>query len=89
MAGRYYQFPDFEQVFARLGTRSLRAERATNMSGGVEALLGDRVRLSFELFDREDANLFFSLAEPRLDGGFVSFVELPFRNALDSHAPWI
>ena len=74
MAGRYYQFPDFEQVFARLGTRSLRAERATNMSGGVEALLGDRVRLSFELFDREDANLFFSLAEPRLDGGFVSFV---------------
>jgi hypothetical protein len=86
MAGRYYQFPDFEQVFGRLGSRGLRAERATNVSGGVEALLGDRVRLSFELFDREDANLFFSLAEPRLDGGFVSFAEFPFRNALDGHA---
>jgi outer membrane cobalamin receptor len=86
MVGRYYQFPDFEQVFGRLGSRSLRAERATNVSGGVEALLGDRVRLSFELFDREDANLFFSLAEPRFDGGLISFVEFPFRNALDGHA---
>jgi hypothetical protein len=86
MAGRYYQFPDFEQIFGRLGSRSLRAERATNVSGGVEALLGDRVRLSVELFDREDANLFFSLSEPRLDGGFVSFVEFPFRNSLDGHA---
>ncbi len=86
MAGRYYQFPDFEQVFGRLGSRSLRAERATNVSGGVEAMLGDRVRLSFEVFDREDANLFFSLAEPRFDGGLISFVEFPFRNALDGHA---
>jgi outer membrane cobalamin receptor len=86
MAGRYYQFPDFEQVFGRIGSRSLRAERATNVSGGVEALLGDRVRVSFELFNREDANLFFSLSEPRLEGGFVSFAEFPFRNALDGHA---
>jgi hypothetical protein len=86
MAGRYYQFPDFEQVFGRLGSRSLRAERATNVSGGVEALLGGRVRLSVELFDREDANLFFSLAEPRLDGSLISFIEFPFRNALDGHA---
>ena len=86
MAGRYYQFPDFEQVFGRLGSRSLRAERATNVSGGVEALVGERVRVSFEVFDREDADLFFSLSEPRLDGGFISFAEFPFRNALDGHA---
>ncbi len=85
-AGRYYQFPDFEQVFGRLGSRSLRAERATNVSGGVEALLGDRVRLNVEVFDREDADLFFSLSEPRLDGGFVNFLEFPFRNSLDGHA---
>ena len=85
-AGSYYQFPDFEQVFGRLGSRSLRAERATNVSGGVEALLGDRVRLSFELFDREDANLFFSISEPRFDRGLFSFAEFPFRNALDGHA---
>jgi carboxypeptidase-like protein/TonB-dependent receptor-like protein len=86
MAGRYYQFPDFEQVFGRIGSRSLQAERATNVSGGVEALLGDRVRLSLEVFDREDANLFFSVAEPRLDGGLFSFIEFPLRNALDGHA---
>jgi outer membrane cobalamin receptor len=86
MAGRYYQFPDFEQIFGRLGSRNLRAERATNVSGGVEALVGERVRLSFEIFDREDANLFFSLSEPRLDGGFVSFAEFPFSNSLDGHA---
>ncbi len=86
MAGRYYQFPDFEQIFGRLGSRSLRAERATNVSGGVEALVGDRVRVSAEVFDREDANLFFSLSEPRLDAGFVSFAEFPFRNSLDGHA---
>ena len=85
-AGRYYQFPDFEQIFGRLGSRGLRAERATNVSGGVEALLGDRVRLSFEVFDREDRNLFFSLSEPRLDGGGANFIEFPFRNALDGHA---
>jgi outer membrane cobalamin receptor len=86
MAGRYYQFPDFEQVFGRIGSRSLQAERATNVSGGVEALLGDRVRLSLEVFDREDRNLFFSVSEPRLDGGLFSFVEFPLRNALDGHA---
>ena len=73
MAGRYYQFPDFEQIFGRLGSRSLRAERATNVSGGVEALVSERVRFSVEVFDREDANLFFSLSEPRLDGGLVFF----------------
>src|SRR4029078_2812975 len=84
-AGRYYQFPDFEQIFGRLGWRTLRAERATNVSGGVEALVGDRVRVSFELFDREDADLFFSLSEPRLDGGFVSFAQGQFRNFLNGH----
>jgi len=85
-AGRYYQSPDFEQIFGRLGSRTLRAERATNVSGGVEALLGDRVRVSFEVFDREDADLFFSLSEPRLDGGLVSFAQFPFRNSLAGHA---
>jgi outer membrane receptor for ferrienterochelin and colicin len=86
MAGRYYQFPDFEQVFGRLGSRNLRAERATNVSGGVEALVGDRVRVSAEVFDREDSDLFFSISEPRFDHGFFSFVEFPFRNSLNGHA---
>jgi outer membrane cobalamin receptor len=86
MAGRYYQFPDFEQIFGRLGSFGLRAEHATNVSGGVEALVGDRVRLNVEVFDREDADLFFSLSEPRLDGGFVSFAQGQFANSLNGHA---
>jgi outer membrane receptor for ferrienterochelin and colicin len=86
MAGRYYQFPDFEQVFGRLGSRTLGAERATNFSGGVEWLFGDRMRLTAEVYDREDAKLFFSLSEPRLVGNVVSFAEFPFRNPLDGHA---
>jgi outer membrane cobalamin receptor len=86
MAGRYYQFPDFEQVFGRLGSRNLRAERATNVSGGVEALLGERMRVNVEVFDREDANLFFSLSEPRLEGGLITFTQFPFQNSLDGHA---
>jgi hypothetical protein len=85
-AGRYYQFPDFEQVFGRLGGRTLGAERATNFGGGVEWLFGDRLRLTAEVYDREEANLFFSLSEPRLVGNVVSFAEFPFRNSLDGHA---
>jgi hypothetical protein len=86
LAGRYYQFPDFEQIFGRLGSFNLRAERATNLSGGVEALVGDRVRVSAEVFDRQDADLFFSLSEPRLDGGLVSFSQGQFGNFLSGHA---
>ncbi|HKU72572.1 MAG TPA: TonB-dependent receptor, partial [Pyrinomonadaceae bacterium] len=86
MAGRYYQFPDFEQVFGRLGWRTLHAERATNVSGGIEALVGDRVRVSVEVFDREDTDLFFSLSEPRLEGGFFTFAQGQFSNSLDGHA---
>ena len=86
MVGRYYQFPDFEEIFGRIGAFSLRAERATNVSGGVEALVGDRVRVSAEVFDREDADLFFSLSEPRLEGGFVTFAQGQFANSLSGHA---
>jgi hypothetical protein len=85
-AGRYYQFPDFEQVFGRLGSRTLGAERSTNFGAGIEWLFGDRMRLTAEVFDREEANLSFSLSEPRLEGSLGSFAEFPFRNALDGHA---
>jgi hypothetical protein len=50
---------------------------------------GDRVRLNVEVFDREDADLFFSLSEPRLDGGLVSFAEFPFRNSLRRSRAWV
>ncbi|MCA1575586.1 MAG: TonB-dependent receptor [Acidobacteria bacterium] len=85
-AGRYYQFPDFEQMFGRLGNPGLRAERSTHYNASIERLFGDRIRLLAEVYDRKDASLFFSLFEPRLVGNSVTFAEFPFRNALRGKA---
>ena len=85
-AGRYHQFPDFEQMFGRLGNPELKSHHSTHVDAGVERLLGDRTRILAEVFDREDRGLFFSLNEPRLSGGFVHFSEFPFQNSLNGHA---
>lgn len=85
-AGRYHQFPDFEQMFGRLGNRALRAEQATHYNLSIERRFGDRTRVLAEAYDREDANIFFSLSEPRIQGNSVTFDEFPFRNALHGHA---
>jgi len=85
-AGRYYQFPDFEQVFGRLGNRDLKSERATHYNASVERRFGDRIRLIAEVYDREDKDLFFSLSEPRLTGNFLDFREFDFRNSVSGHA---
>ncbi len=84
--GRYYQFADFEQLLGRFGNPGLRAERATHYNASVERLFGSRTRVLAEVYDREDANLFFSLSEPRLFANQVTFTEFPFRNALSGHA---
>ncbi len=85
-AGRYYQFPDFEQMFGRLGNPGLRAEGSTHYNASIERLFGDRIRLLAEVYDREDMNIFFSLSEPRIVGNSVTFAEFPFRSALSGHA---
>jgi outer membrane cobalamin receptor len=85
-AGRYYQFPDFEQVFGRLGNLALKSERATHSNASVERLFGDRIRLLAEVYDREDRNLFFTLSEPRFTGNFLDFREFPFQNSVNGHA---
>ena len=85
-AGRYYQFPEFEQMFARLGNRNLRAERSTHYNASVERRFGNRTRLVAEVYDREDDKLFFSLFEPRLVGNIVTFDQFPFQNSLRGHA---
>jgi outer membrane cobalamin receptor len=85
-AGRYYQFPDFEQMFGRLGNPTVGAERATHFNVAIERRVGDRMRLLAEVYDREDADLLFSLSEPRRSGGFVTFSEFPFDNLLRGHA---
>src|SRR5204862_8140975 len=69
-----------------LGNRALRAERSTHYNFSVERRLGDRVRVLAEVYDREDANIFFSLSEPRLEHNAVTFTEFPFRNKLRGHA---
>ncbi|MDX6611535.1 MAG: hypothetical protein QOD75_721 [Blastocatellia bacterium] len=85
-AGRYYQFPDFEQVFGRLGNRALKSECATHYNASVERRFGERIRLLAEVYDREDQDLFFSLSEPRFTGPFLDFREFNFRNSLNGHA---
>jgi len=85
-AGRYYQFPDLEQMFGRLGNPILRAERATHYNVSVERLFGDRMRVLAEVYDREDRGIFFSLSEPRLINNGVGFFEFPFQNSLNGHA---
>lgn len=85
-AGRYYQFPDFEQMFGLLGNPAVKTERATHFNIGIERRFGDRMRLLAEVYDREDSNLLFSLNEPRRSGGFVTFSEFPFDNLLNGHA---
>ena len=84
--GRYYQFPAFEQMFGRLGNPAIRAEQATHYNLSLERTLGNRMRVLAEVYDREDANVLFSLSEPRVEGGLLNFGELPFRNALHGHA---
>ena len=85
-AGRYYQFPEFEPLLGRLGNRDLRAERATHYNVSIERTIGERTRVLAEAYDREDSDLLFSLSEPRLESGLITFTEFPFRNALRGHS---
>jgi len=82
-AGRYYQFPDFEQIFGFFANRNLKSERATHFSASVERLLGNRARIFAEIYDREDRKLFFSFDEPTL----VQIVrDQRFQNSVSGHA---
>jgi hypothetical protein len=85
-AGRYYQFPDFELMFGRLGNPALKSERATHYNASIERLFGNRTRLLGEVYDREEADLFFSLNEPRLTGTLLTFGGDAFQNSLSGHA---
>ena len=85
-AGRYYQFPEFAQMFGRLRNPNLRAEQSTHYNASVERRFGDRTRVLVEVYDREDDKLFFSLFEPRLVGNSVTFNQFPFQNSLGGHA---
>lgn len=81
-AGRFYQFPDFEQMFGFVGLRNLKSEHSTIYSAGVERLFGSRTRVLAEVYDREDRDLFFSFNEPTL----VQVFDARWRNSLNGHA---
>jgi len=85
-AGRYYQFPDFVQMFGRLGNRNLRAEHSTHYNASVERRFGDRARFLAEVYDREDDKLFFGLSEPRLAANVATFDQFRLQNSLRGHA---
>ena len=84
--GRYYQFPDLELLFGRIGNPRLRAESSNHYNASVERNIGDRTRVLAEVYYRDDHELFFTLSEPRLTGAFVNFSELPFQNSLRGRA---
>jgi outer membrane receptor protein involved in Fe transport len=70
--GQYSQFPAFVQLLGEFGNPALRAERATHYTVQVEHLLGDKTRIRFELYDREDRNGIFSTdTEYRLVNGIA------------------
>jgi len=85
-AGRYHQFPAFEQMFGRLGNPRLKSERTTHYNASVERRFGAGTRFLAEVYDREDDGLFFSLSEPRLVLNIPTFTEFPFQNSLRGHA---
>ncbi|HYV23837.1 MAG TPA: TonB-dependent receptor, partial [Pyrinomonadaceae bacterium] len=86
-AGRYYQFPDFNQMFGLLGNPDLKSERSTHYTAGLERLIGNRTRILAEVYDREDSGLFFTIAnDPRRFGSFVTTFGFPYANALTGHA---
>nr|MBA2646510.1 TonB-dependent receptor [Pyrinomonadaceae bacterium] len=75
--GRHDQFPDFEDLFGRLGNPNVRAERATHYNASVERMFGSRMRVLVEVYDRKDSGLLFSLFEPRVEAGRITFAEFP------------
>jgi hypothetical protein len=85
-AGRYHQFPDFEQMFGRLGNPRLRSENSTHYNASIERRIGERTRILVEVYDREDRRLFFSLSDLRLVQNVVTFTEFPFQNSVSGNA---
>ena len=84
--GKYYQFPDFRQLFGYLGNPNLRAEGATHYNMSVERTFGERSRVLAEVYDREDKDQIFSLFEPRVQAGNITLDGFPFQNSLRGHA---
>jgi hypothetical protein len=52
-AGQYARFPHFDELYGEFGTPTLRPERSTHFSLGLEQLLSERFRVRVEAYDRQ------------------------------------
>ncbi len=57
-AGRYAQFPDFQQVAVPVCTPGFLLERSDHFTAAVEQRLGEYTRLRVQVFDRQDGDEF-------------------------------
>jgi TonB-dependent receptor-like protein/carboxypeptidase-like protein len=88
-AGRYQQFPDFNNVLGASGGVDLVPERAAQYDLGVERRVGRGLRVSATLYDREEADMLRQPgAETRLVGTRVvrGFAGSAYENSLDGFA---
>lgn len=84
--GTYRQFPDFNELFGMNGNPNLKADRATHYNLSFERFFGERTRLLVETYNRTERRLAYSLTEPRIADNAFTFINFPFRNALDGYA---
>jgi hypothetical protein len=88
-AGRYQQFPHFEQVVGAWAGVDLQPERATHLDLGIEQVFGGSARLQVTVYDREERDMLRRpAAETRLVNGTLrrGSTAATFANRLDGHA---
>jgi hypothetical protein len=88
-AGRYQQFPHFEQVVGAWAGVDLQPEQATHFDLGIEQIFRRSARLQLTVYDREERDMLRRPgAETRLLNGALrrGSTEAIFENRLDGHA---
>lgn len=91
-AGRAAQFPEINQLFSRIGLKSLLPERAQHVQASIEQRLGERGRFRFEGWQRWDRDLLSRpLLEPRilLGRNYAGNILAPWSNSLRGSAKGI
>jgi hypothetical protein len=87
-AGRYAQFPDFQQLHGRGGNEGLRAEDATHATIGVEKRFGAGLTLRLDAYDLHLSGGFLHpQAQWRVDGSGLAVPE-PERHTVTVFASW-
>ena len=88
-AGRYRQFPDFDQVLGATATRELDAEQADQFDVGMERRLRATLRASASIYDREERHMIWRPhLEPAIVAGHIEAGSplAAYEGALEGHA---